>query len=458
MAVSRSLRLQILRRDNHTCQACGAKAPDVPLQIDHVVPVALGGSDEPSNLRTLCEPCNSGKSATPPDAATVAQVSEDALRWSQAIKSAADKMLADRGARSAEHAQFDEWWNSWTYNDGKGQDRRIPRDPDWQRSVTQFLAAGLPLEILKDCLDVAMSRQKVRAEDTWRYFCGIAWGKVRELQDAAKKSLRPELNSDDEEYDPNEDPRLIPGRESLANELLAWFGMEEIEHFLQKGRDWYEEHEQPSEAQITIHAGLDSVTHSQWSVTHLAQAVDGLLELFTRDEVERAGAEARERLGDEFMARPWALRKARYLKELADRLLVARGRAYLDTMRPEERAEWIDYAVAWYGPVSPWDETRELSEDSKVRYAAHCARVIQEGRIFASMCLGAGEHIEACPSRAAFRVTFEELKCCTSDLPDDQHPLHGLCHRHLEEAVENGFKPPVGDLLTVRDFTELSGS
>jgi hypothetical protein len=64
MAVSKRLRYEILRRDSYTCRYCGASAPDVPLRVDHVTPVALGGADHPSNLVTSCEDCNSGKSST----------------------------------------------------------------------------------------------------------------------------------------------------------------------------------------------------------------------------------------------------------------------------------------------------------------------------------------------------------------------------------------------------------
>ena len=34
------------------------------LQLDHVVPVSLGGPDKESNLQVLCKPCNSSKNAT----------------------------------------------------------------------------------------------------------------------------------------------------------------------------------------------------------------------------------------------------------------------------------------------------------------------------------------------------------------------------------------------------------
>ena len=45
MPVTKRVRFEVLRRDNHTCHYCGARAPEVAITIDHVVPVALGGSD-----------------------------------------------------------------------------------------------------------------------------------------------------------------------------------------------------------------------------------------------------------------------------------------------------------------------------------------------------------------------------------------------------------------------------
>ena len=54
-------RIQILVRDNYTCQYCGAKAPDVRLEVDHKVPVSKGGSSKEENLITSCWECNIGK-------------------------------------------------------------------------------------------------------------------------------------------------------------------------------------------------------------------------------------------------------------------------------------------------------------------------------------------------------------------------------------------------------------
>ncbi|MCH5164927.1 MAG: HNH endonuclease [Clostridiales bacterium] len=58
-----SLRYDILKRDNFMCQLCGATAQEgAKLHVDHIVPVAKGGKTIASNLRTLCDRCNMGKS------------------------------------------------------------------------------------------------------------------------------------------------------------------------------------------------------------------------------------------------------------------------------------------------------------------------------------------------------------------------------------------------------------
>ncbi len=61
--MTESLRYEVLRRDNFRCVICGATAEDgVLLHVDHIKPVSKGGKTEMSNLRTLCERCNRGKS------------------------------------------------------------------------------------------------------------------------------------------------------------------------------------------------------------------------------------------------------------------------------------------------------------------------------------------------------------------------------------------------------------
>ncbi len=54
-SLSKSKRHRIWQRDGGACVKCGAKAA---LHVDHIIPVALGGSCEEQNLRLLCFNCN----------------------------------------------------------------------------------------------------------------------------------------------------------------------------------------------------------------------------------------------------------------------------------------------------------------------------------------------------------------------------------------------------------------
>lgn len=60
-SISPKLRFEVFKRDNFTCQYCGATAPSVVLEVDHIVPVAEGGETELINLATACRDCNRGK-------------------------------------------------------------------------------------------------------------------------------------------------------------------------------------------------------------------------------------------------------------------------------------------------------------------------------------------------------------------------------------------------------------
>lgn len=61
---AKTLRPQILARDNYTCQKCGLSIYDEPnllLEVDHIVPVSKWGQSTPENLQTLCWKCNRSK-------------------------------------------------------------------------------------------------------------------------------------------------------------------------------------------------------------------------------------------------------------------------------------------------------------------------------------------------------------------------------------------------------------
>lgn len=48
----------VLNRDNYTCQCCKGKHKDSKLEVHHIIYCSQGGSDEESNLITLCHTCH----------------------------------------------------------------------------------------------------------------------------------------------------------------------------------------------------------------------------------------------------------------------------------------------------------------------------------------------------------------------------------------------------------------
>jgi len=55
------MRTRVLRRDNHACRYCRTTVG--PFEMDHVMPVALGGATIMRNLVTACSECNRRKGA-----------------------------------------------------------------------------------------------------------------------------------------------------------------------------------------------------------------------------------------------------------------------------------------------------------------------------------------------------------------------------------------------------------
>lgn len=80
-SISKKTRFEVFKRDGFKCQYCGAEAPKFVLNVDHIKPVADGGSNDMMNLITACFDCNSGKS---------------------------DRALSDDSALSKQRAQLDE--------------------------------------------------------------------------------------------------------------------------------------------------------------------------------------------------------------------------------------------------------------------------------------------------------------------------------------------------------------
>lgn len=176
----KALRFEALRRDGFACTYCGARAStEVQLQVDHVVPVALGGQDVASNLVTACADCNRGKAGRHLGEEFSEQVDEDAARWSDAMAQAARETEEEYRNRQAIGASFLEVWNTY----GPGTDV----GEDYIDTIMRFLANGLRPPDMGELVQVA---NNATARDPWLYFCGCCHNRLRDRHERAAEILR----------------------------------------------------------------------------------------------------------------------------------------------------------------------------------------------------------------------------------------------------------------------------
>lgn len=84
----------LLEKWHRTCAYCGDK--DVPLQVEHIQPRALGGSNRVANLTLACQPCNQKKGSQP-----VSEFLKSKPDLLKKIKSQAKAPLKDAAAVNA---------------------------------------------------------------------------------------------------------------------------------------------------------------------------------------------------------------------------------------------------------------------------------------------------------------------------------------------------------------------
>lgn len=183
MAISKRLRFEILRRDNHTCRYCGQSAPNVALHIDHVTPVSLGGADEPTNLATACSDCNSGKSSINPDSPLVEDVNRVAATWNAAL---AQARFEAAQAFDARDQLVDFFMGEWS--------DRMPSfatpSSDYVQTLVDFHTRGLGADAMVDAIEITASKRGIVAQRSmWNYFCGICWNMIRDIEARARQII-----------------------------------------------------------------------------------------------------------------------------------------------------------------------------------------------------------------------------------------------------------------------------
>lgn len=100
--ISKSTRFEVFKRDKFTCQYCGASAPEVILEVDHIKPVSKGGTDDLMNLVTACRNCNRGKTNRELSDDTAVERQKQQLDALQERREQLDMMLKWREELAAE--------------------------------------------------------------------------------------------------------------------------------------------------------------------------------------------------------------------------------------------------------------------------------------------------------------------------------------------------------------------
>ncbi len=61
IAISGTIRYEVLKRAKFRCELCGVSAGEKALEVDHITPKNFGGDDSINNYQSLCYSCNASK-------------------------------------------------------------------------------------------------------------------------------------------------------------------------------------------------------------------------------------------------------------------------------------------------------------------------------------------------------------------------------------------------------------
>lgn len=169
--ISAKTRFEVFKRDGFTCQYCGAHPPSVVLHVDHIHPVAEGGTNDEDNLITACDRCNLGKGArllssapkSLEDKASEAREREAQLAgYSAVMQAVRERIEADTwevldavipgSSNGTTHAKFE--------------------------SVKRFVS-GIGKEACLEASGIAWGKKPYSDPQRFKYFCGVCWRKLK---------------------------------------------------------------------------------------------------------------------------------------------------------------------------------------------------------------------------------------------------------------------------------------
>lgn len=182
-------RFEIFKRDSFRCGYCGRSPPEVLLHVDHIVPVAAGGTNDPINLVTACADCNSGKAARPLTAVSLPlkEQVERKREMAAQVKAHAEAMIEARRAEDATVEMLAQaWFQPWPVP-GDASARWV-MNREHAQSLKRFVGA-LPIPAIMEAIDIThwavgagrvprpwVDNERMLCDNSaFRYFCGVCW-------------------------------------------------------------------------------------------------------------------------------------------------------------------------------------------------------------------------------------------------------------------------------------------
>jgi hypothetical protein len=159
MALSVRTRFEIFKRDDFTCRYCGRRSPEVVLEIDHVLPLCEGGSDDEMNLLTSCWECNRGKSGIPLALIMTGEDPHDRaieLLERERQLSEYNRLIAHERQQREEKAW--ELWRYWQRARGLKAKKELNTVPRFEWGWLLRALTYCPLEQIRIFMDLALEK------------------------------------------------------------------------------------------------------------------------------------------------------------------------------------------------------------------------------------------------------------------------------------------------------------
>lgn len=174
-SIGKTKRFEIFKRDLFTCQYCGRTPPNVVLELDHIHPVAKGGSNDNDNLITACMDCNRGKSDNSlEDVVPGVREKAERLREQEAQLRGYNQLLAAKKRRETRmigeiEAVFQEAYP----------------DREFTQPFRESIRHNFIPRLNKDQLMMAIYKAVAKCSaprPAIKYFCGVCWGIIKERE------------------------------------------------------------------------------------------------------------------------------------------------------------------------------------------------------------------------------------------------------------------------------------